>query len=156
MILHIIRFFNIVMAGLIAGTLFGIWIGYNPQNLSAQTYVEQQQSVIKALNTMMPILGLIAIILTLIAAFMQKSNQTVFIILLAATVLLITSGLVTRFGNQPINSIVMTWNKADVPNNWLELRNKWWSWHVIRAITALVAFCLIVWTSMRKEGILDR
>jgi len=89
MILHIIRFLNIVMAGLIAGTLFGIWIGYNPQNLSAQTYVEQQQSVIKALNTLMPILGLIAIILTVICAFMQNGNQTVFIILLAATVLLL-------------------------------------------------------------------
>ena len=147
----IIRFLNILMAGLIAGTMFGIWIGYNPQNLSAQTYVEQQQSVIKALNTLMPILGLIAIILTLVSAFMQKGNQTVFIILLIAAVLLIVSGLVTRFGNQPINSIVATWNKIDVPNNWAELRNKWWSWHVIRTLTALVAFGLIVWTSMRKD-----
>jgi len=139
------------MAGLIAGTLFGIWIGYNPQNLSALTYVEQQQSVIKALNTLMPILGLLAIILTVISAFMQKVNQTVFILLLIAAALLIISGLVTRFGNQPINSIVMTWNKIDVPNNWIELRNKWWSWHVIRAMSALLAFCLIVWTSMRKD-----
>ncbi len=151
MSLLVIRFLNIVMAGLIAGTLFGIWIGYNPQNLSAQTYVEQQQSVIKALNTLMPILGLLVIILTVISAFMQKGNQTVFILLLIAAVLLIISGLVTRFGNQPINSIVMTWNKVDAPNNWLELRDKWWSWHVIRALSALVAFCLIVWTSMRKD-----
>lgn len=151
MTLLIIRFLNIVMAGLIAGTLFGIWIGYNPQNLSALTYVEQQQSVIKALNTLMPILGLLAIILTVISAFMQKVNQTVFILLLIAAALLIISGLVTRFGNQPINSIVMTWNKIDVPNNWIELRNKWWSWHVIRAMSALLAFCLIVWTSMRKD-----
>ncbi len=151
MTLLIIRFLNIIMVGLVAGTLLGIWIGYNPQNLSVQTYVEQQQSVIKALNTLMPILGLIAIILTVISAFMQKGNQIAFIILLIAAVLLIISGLLTRFGNQPINSIVVTWNKVNVPNNWFELRNKWWSWHVIRAITALLAFCLIVWTSMRKE-----
>ena len=139
------------MAGLVAGTFFGIWIGYNPQNLSAQTYIEQQQSVIKALNTLMPLLSLIAIILTVISAFMQNGNQTVFIILLVAAVLLIITGLVTRFGNQPINSIVMSLNKVTVPNNWLELRNKWWSWHIVRAITALLAFFLIVWTSMRKD-----
>lgn len=151
MTIVIIRFLNILMAGLIAGTLFGIWIGYNPQNLSVQTYVEQQQSVIKALNTLMPLLGLTAIILTLVSAFMQRGNQNVFIILLIAAVLLIISGLVTRFGNQPINSIVMSWDKVDVPNNWHELRNKWWSWHVIRAMTAIFAFCLIVWTSMRKD-----
>ena len=151
MMIIFIRFVNIVMAGLIAGTLFGIWVGYNPQNLSAQTYVEHQQSVIKALNTLMPLLGLLTIILTVISAFMQRDNKTIFISLLIAAVLLIISGLVTRLGNQPINSIVMTWNKVDVPSNWTELREKWWSLHIIRTLTAVAAFCLIVWTSMRKD-----
>ena len=139
------------MAGLIAGTLFGIWIGYNPQNLSAQTYVEHQQSVIKALNTLMPLLGLITIILTVISAFMQRDNKTIFISLLIAAMLLIISGLVTRLGNQPINAIMMTWNKVDVPNNWAELKDKWWSLHIIRTLAAIAAFCLIVWTLMQKD-----
>src|SRR6185312_13193803 len=146
----IIRFLNIMMAVLIAGTLFGIWVGYNPRNLPPATYVEQQQSAIKALNTLMPLLGLITIFLTLLSAFLQKDNKTVFITLIIAAVFLIISGLVTRFGNQPINSIVMTWNKADVPANWTELRDKWWSLHIIRAITAFVAFCLIAWAGMPK------
>ena len=97
MTILILRFLNILMAGLIAGTLFGIWIGYNPQNLSASTYIEHQQSVIKALNTLMPLLGLITIILTLVCAFMQRDSKTVFISLLIAAVLLMVSGLVTRF-----------------------------------------------------------
>ena len=147
----IIRFLNILMAGLVAGTIFGIWIGFNPQNLSASTYIEHQQSVIKSLNNIMPILGLITIILTVISAFMQKDNKIIFIVLLVAAVLLIISGLVTRFGNQPINAIVMTWDKVDVPSNWTELRDKWWSLHIIRAVTSIAAFCLIVWTSMRKN-----
>lgn len=146
----IIRFLTIIMAGLVAGTLFGIWIGYNPKNLSAHTYIEQQQSVINALNTLMPILGLITIILTLTVAFLQKQNQPVFILLIVAASFLIVSGLVTRFGNQPINSIVMTWNKSDIPNDWTTLRDKWWSLHKIRTLTVFVAFCLIVWSSMRK------
>ena len=151
MTILIIRFLNILMAGLIAGTLFGIWIGYNPQSYSAQTYIEHQQSVIKSLNTLMPLLGLFTIILTIISAFMQRNYQSVFITLLIAAIFLIISGLVTRFGNQPINSIVMTWDKTSVPNNWTELRDKWWSLHIIRAVTSMVAFCLIVWTSMRKD-----
>lgn len=139
------------MAGLIAGTLFGILIGYNPQNLSSQTYIEQQQSLIRALNTLMPLLGLLTIVLTLVSAFLQKGNQTVFVILLIAAVLLIISGLVTRFGNQPINSIVITWNKVYAPGNWTQLRDKWWSLHIIRSVTAFLAFCLIIWTSIRKD-----
>lgn len=147
----IIRFINILMAGLVAGTLFGIWIGYNPKTLSVQTYVEQQQSVIKALNTLMPLLGAITIILTIVSAFLQKQDQTVFIILLVAAVFLIVSGLVTKFGNQSINSIVMTWDKNSAANNWNELRDKWWSFHIIRTLSAFTAFCLIIWASMRKS-----
>lgn len=87
----IIRFLNVIMAGLMAGTLFGIWIGYNPKNLSVLAYIEQQQSVIKALNTLMPLLGLITIILTMMAAFGQKQNQAIFVTLLVAAALLIVS-----------------------------------------------------------------
>lgn len=146
-----IRFINMVMAGLIAGILFGIWLGYNPKSLSVSTYVEQQQGAIKSLNTIMPLLGLITIILTLISAFLQKDNRTIFIFLIVATIFLVISGLVTKFGNQPINKIVMTWNKAEVPGTWTELRDKWWSFHILRTLTAVVAFCFIVATALRKS-----
>ena len=146
----IIRFINIIMAGLIAGILFGIWLGYNPKTFSVSTYLEQQQGAIKALNTIMPLLGLITIMLTLISAFLQKDNKTVFITLIIAAILLVISGLITKFGNQPINKIVMAWNKAGVPGNWVQLRDKWWSFHILRAVTAVVAFCLIVPTAVRK------
>ena len=59
----IIRFINLLMAGLIAGTLIGIWLGFNPMTYSVSTYLEHQQGAIKALNTLMPVLGLITIIL---------------------------------------------------------------------------------------------
>jgi len=148
---QIIRFLNLLMVGLVAGTLFGIWIGYNPKNLSANTYVENQQSVIKALNTLMPILGLISVILTVIVAILQKQNQFVFVILIIASGLLIISGLITKFGNQPINSIVMTWSKTSIPTNWSELRDKWWILHKLRTLTTFISFCLIIWSNIRKN-----
>jgi Domain of unknown function (DUF1772) len=151
MITLIIRFINIVMAGLVAGTIFGIWLGYNPKTFSFSTYLEQQQAAIKALNTIMPLLGLITIILTLISAFLQKGNTAVFITLIIAAVLLVIAGLITKFGNQPINKIIMTWKTAEVPGNWAELRDKWWALHMMRTLSSFLAFCLIVWASMRKD-----
>lgn len=145
-----IQFLNIILAALIAGAVFGIWIGYNPKNFSAPTYIEQQQGAIKALNTLMPILGLITIILTLISAFQQKDSKSVFITLLIATGFLIISGLVTRFGNQPINSLIMTWNVNAPPANWTELRDKWWSFHIVRTLASFIALCLIVWANIRR------
>lgn len=72
----------------------------------------------------MPLLGLIAIGLTLTAAFLQKKNKNVFIVMLVATGFLVLSGLTTKFGNQPINSLVMTWDMNAPPSNWMMLRNQ--------------------------------
>jgi len=149
--LKVIRVLNVFIAALLAGSLFGSLTGYNPGSLSAVSYVEQQQNAIRSLNTLMPLLGLITIILTIIAAFYQRKNKKVFITLLIATVLLLISALITKFGNQPINAIVMTWNKADIPVNWTDFRDRWWSLHVIRAISALIALLLITVASIRKD-----
>ncbi len=146
-----IRFFNVVMAALVAGAIFGIWLGYNPKNLSAPTFIEQQQSVISDLNTLMPILGLVTILLTLTSAILSKKEKRAFTILLTATFFLVLSGLTTRFGNQPINSIVMSWDMNTPPGNWMELRDQWWTFHEIRTLTALIALCLIVLVSIKKD-----
>jgi hypothetical protein len=74
----ILRFISIIITGLIAGTLVGIWLGYNPITFSFSTYLEYQQGAIKALNTIMPLLGLIAIILTFVSAFLQKDYSRYF------------------------------------------------------------------------------
>ncbi|MDP3830733.1 MAG: DUF1772 domain-containing protein [Ignavibacteriaceae bacterium] len=148
---RIIRFCNIVMVALVTGTIFGIWIGYNPKDLSAPTFIEQQQNAILALNTLMPILGLITILLTLTSAFLLRKDKIAFSILVFASVFLIVSGLTTRFGNQPINSIVMTWDMNTPPNNWTELRNQWWIFHEFRTLSAFIGLCLIVWTSLKKD-----
>ena len=147
----IIRFINMVMAGLIAGILIGIWLGYNPMTYSVSTYLEHQQGAIRALNILMPLLGLFTIILTLISAFLQRNNRNVFITLITAAIFLAISGLVTKFGNQPINKIVMTWNSTNVPADWTALRDKWWILHKIRSVTSLLAFLLIGWANMRKD-----
>lgn len=148
---RVIRFCNIVMVALVTGTIFGIWIGYNPKDLSAPTFIEQQQNAILALNTLMPILGLITILLTLTSAFLQRKDKIAFSALVVASVFLIVSGLTTKFGNQPINSIVMTWDMNTPPNNWTELRNQWWIFHELRTLSAFIGLCLIVWTSIKKD-----
>ena len=138
------------MIALVAGSMFGIFIGFNPKNLSYATYLEQQQSLIKALNTLMPLMGMVTIVLTIISAFLQKENKTIFYTLLIAALCMIISGLVTKFGNQPINSMVMNWHSSSAPQNWMELRDKWWTLHLVRTFTAIAALFLIVFANFRK------
>ncbi|MBK7871269.1 MAG: hypothetical protein IPJ74_11625 [Saprospiraceae bacterium] len=77
----IIRFANIILAALLAGTSFGIWIGFNPKNYSYSTYLEQQQNLVLSLNTLMVSLVVIATFVTLVSAYLQRKNKRKFCML---------------------------------------------------------------------------
>jgi len=148
MMLALVRFANILVAALVAGGMFMIWFGYNPATLSPSTYVEQQQNAIRALNVLVPVLGGITIVLTLISAVMQRSDNKAFVLLLVACAFLIISGVLTHFGNQPINTIMLSWEIARPPANWTELRDQWWGFHRLRTFCGCVALVLITWASI--------
>ena len=141
----IIRFFDLLLLGLLAGTMFGIWVGFNPDGLSAATYIEQQQHAIRALNTLMPLLGAVCIVLTVALLVSMKGIVGRARYLLVATlVCLLIAGIVTRFENQPINGLVMTWNAQAPPANWTALRDQWWQWHVVRTVAGIAALCSLI------------
>ena len=147
----IIRFLNIIIAALLAGTSFGIWIGFNPLNLSPTTYIEQQQNMVRALNGLMITLVLSATIITIISAILQRGDKQVFIPLIIASIFFIACVIISRFGNQPINNALLTWTSDTIPNNLSELREKWWTFHIFRTIAELIALCLVTWTSIKKS-----
>jgi len=150
----IILFLTIISAGLLAGGLCVIWIEYGSFSLSAAAYVEQQQNVVKAdLNTIMPLIGRISVVFALISAFLHRSNKAMVLFLIIAAALLLVAGAVTRWGNQPVNGIVINWKMESIPSDWIDLREKWNSLHFIRTIASVVAFCLVVYTALYKlEG----
>jgi hypothetical protein len=96
-------------------------------------------------------LVVMATIITITSAFLQKSNKPIFITLLIATVFFIACILITRFGIKPIDEMVMTWTSDSLPGNWTELRDKWWSLHIMRTIAELVALFLITWSSIKRD-----
>jgi uncharacterized membrane protein len=144
MAMNIIRFVLLVLMALLVGSMFGILIGYNPASLSASAYVEQHQNAVRSLNTLFPVMGAICIVLTAVLAARSGANRRVRYLLLAAVLLMLVAALVTRFGNQPINAIIMTWNTQVQPANWEQLRDQWWQWHVVRTIAAILAFSSVV------------
>jgi ABC-type proline/glycine betaine transport system permease subunit len=151
MIISVIRFLNIIVAALLAGISVGIWIGFNPLDLSPSTYIEQQQNTIRSLNVLMISLVVFATVITIISAFLQKGNKEDLIVLLIASLFFISCILISRFGNQSINKIIMTWTTDSLPANLSELRDKWWSFHIMRTIAELIALFLVTWISIKKN-----
>ena len=138
MINNIIRFIRldlILVLALFTGTLFGIWIGSNPLKLSAAAYVEVTQNMLRSLGPVMQVLGPLSIILTITLAVLLKGRERY--LLLAAVGCIIATAIITFAVNQPINSELMTWSIDTPPANWMELRDRWWSGHVARTLTAI-------------------
>jgi archaellum biogenesis protein FlaJ (TadC family) len=148
----LVRFLNIIVAGLLAGVSFGIWIGFNPSGLSPSTFIEQQQNMLQSLRTLMVSIVVFATIITILSAYFQKHDKTAFISLILAALFFIACILITRFGNKPIDDIVITWTKDTIPDNWTELRDKWWSFHILRTVAEIIAFLLVTWTSVKKDS----
>jgi uncharacterized membrane protein len=137
-----IRFMSLFLTSLLVGAMFGIWMGFNPAALSPMAFVEMQQNAIRALNVSFPALGFVCIVLTAVLAFLTKNDARGRYLLVAAVLGLIAAGLITRFGNQPINAVVMTWSPQAPASNWTELRDTWWHLHVYRTIAAIAALAL--------------
>ena len=91
----------------------------------------------------------IATILTLISAYLQRQNKTVFIFLLFAAAFFISCMVITRLGNVPIQSEMLKWTTNTLPGDWTMLRNKWWSFHVMRTVVELIALVLIAWATVQ-------
>jgi uncharacterized membrane protein len=135
----IARVAALVVTGLVAGSVFGIWRGYDLAQYSPAAFIEVHQGAVRGLNTLLPVLGMVATVLVIALAVIERRNRRTMILLLVAAVLLAVAGLVTRLGNQPINDLVMTWTPDTLPANWEAIRDSWRSFHLVRTIASIAA-----------------
>ena len=148
----IVSFSNLILAALVVGTMFGIWLGYSPMDLSPGAYIEQQQHAIRALNVTMPVLGAVTALLTLVSAILARGDRRKLSFFVAALVCFLAAGVTTRFLNQPINAVVITWSALAPPSNWIELRDEWWRWHILRTLFGIAGLSLLTAASVMSSA----
>jgi len=137
------RVASLVITGLVTGSVFGIWRGYDLAQYSPSGFLEVHQGAVRGLNTLLPVLGLVAVALAVALAISLRRDRRTLILLIAAALLLAASGLVTRFGNQPINDLVMGWTVDTLPPDWEAIRDSWRSFHLVRAVTSIAALAML-------------
>lgn len=151
MVVGSVRFVSLLLTSLLVGAMFGIWLGFNPAALTATAYVEMQQNAIRALNVSLPALGFVCVVLTAVLAALTKNDKQGRYLLIAATLCLAAAGAITRLGNQPINAVVMTWSPSAPAANWIELRDIWWHWHILRTVAGVSALVLALLAALRVQ-----
>lgn len=145
-----IDFADVLLAALVVGAMFGIWLLFNPAGLAAGAYITLQQQGIRRLNRVMPMLGAATILLTILAAVLGRHHSTRFGLLVGTVVCFVASGLITRFLNQPINAIVTTWHPDAPPANWTSVRDEWWRWHLVRLLAGLSGLAMLIAATLQR------
>jgi uncharacterized membrane protein len=90
-------------------------------------------------------------LLTATLAVLTRNDKRGRCLLVASVICLVTAGLVTRFANQPINAVVMTWSPQAPAANWRELRDTWWNWHVLRTAAGVGALALALLAAVGSQ-----
>jgi hypothetical protein len=150
MFVLIVDFANLLLAALVVGALFGARLFLNPAGLDASLYVAVQQQAIRTMNTVMPVLGAATILVTIAASVIERGDRVRLWLLVVTGACFLAIGLITRFRNQPINAMVMTWRGDSAPSNWTVLRDEWWRWHLMRLATGVVGLSLLIAAALRR------
>jgi uncharacterized membrane protein len=136
----------VLCSGLMAGLLFGDWLGpsFARAAMSASSFIQFQQIVhINYLRTL-PALSTIAVaapILWLIILRTRRDSAE-FKILLGATVAIAVGYTITFIFNVPVNNQLETWSAAAPPTNAREIWSQWEKAHVARTIFWCLGFFL--------------
>jgi len=142
--LMLCQFLAALIFAMVAGSVFGIWRGYDPTAFAPLTFLEMHQGAVRGLNVLLPTLGFASIALTLTLVWLSRGKGRVFWLYLSALLLMVAAGITTRFFNQPINALVMGWTVESLPENWSQLRTEWWTWHLWRTGFSLAALALLL------------
>lgn len=145
-------FASLLLASLLVGAMFGVWLAFNPAGLEPTFYVAQQQQGIRTMNVPMPLLGLATIVVTAASVVFARGDWIRLSLLAAAVACFLAAGLITRFLNQPINSIVMTWSAYSPPTDWIVFRDQWWRWDVLLSTIGVAGLCLLIAATLKRAA----
>lgn len=127
----------LLLLGLVAGSMFGIWRGYDITTYTPSAFVEVHQGAVRGLNVLLPAMALASLALVVLLAVLARQRPVALGFYVAAALAIIAGGLITRLLNQPINAQVMTWSPQAMPDDWASLRDGWWRWHQSRLVAAI-------------------
>ncbi len=131
------RFIALIATGLLAGSFFYGYVNLVPAFYEVPVNIHLIFRV-QLMNhngiTVQTLMGF-SIIAPLVYAYLFRNKFA-----LLAAGLALTSLLVTRFGNVPINQLMRTWPPDAPPANWQDLLHTWDNFNLIRTVAGVGCF----------------
>ena len=138
---------TIILFALVMGVFWGTWfsLARSMSSISATTFLEIGQTMIQNLRVPMAILSPTAIIVSVATLFVIPDKKSLQFYLAVAGAVLMTAAIgITLLVNVPIDNQIKTWTAATLPANWMEIRERWETFHTARTFVSLFAFAAVV------------
>jgi uncharacterized membrane protein len=145
MLVEVLKFVNLLCAGVLAGEEFVIRFGVRGPvaNLDPQPGIQLRQALIRRLRVLVPaIFGLAffsGIAVTLLEGFGPGLGFHC-----AGLLSLVAFISITLAGTVPINQAVLTWEAAAPPEGWRAMIDRWERLDTARTWAAIAAFSLFL------------
>lgn len=149
----IVLILGILCTGLTAGLCFtwsnAVTIGIG--RLDNLTFLKSFQSMNRAIiNVRFMIVFFGPVILLFLNSYLFRNNSTSFWLFITAAIFFFVGiGLITIFGNVPLNEILdksnlETLSKIELQQLRNEFEQPWNRWHTIRTLSSFIAFVLLI------------
>ncbi|MGK5533004.1 anthrone oxygenase family protein [Streptomyces sp. URMC 129] len=144
---------SLLFAGIFSGFLVGVLVlETSLRDYDRTVYAQVRQVELDALDilataTLVP--ALLATAFLLFAVFRAKGPA--LWLPLAAFVLLLIVFVVSLTVNVPINGDQADWDVQAPPSDWADVRDRWQAAHVVRTVSAVLAFGLLAFSTLGRK-----
>ncbi|WP_159842785.1 DUF1772 domain-containing protein [Nocardia sp. CY41] len=142
------RAFALLPAGLLAGA-FGygaVNVVYAFRRVPLDVRFTFHTALMSVNGVVMQSLMGLTILSTLVLAI--RSTGRLRVLAATASALAVAAFLITRLGNVPINQKIKVWAISGPPADYADILGRWEAFHFARTACALVAFLLVVATTL--------
>ncbi|MBB5338404.1 anthrone oxygenase family protein [Tunturiibacter gelidoferens] len=138
---------SIILSALTAGMFYGPWVALSrsmktfPPELFLAIVDRMNRNMAPVMTVLMPA-TLLSIVPVLLLSYRER--PIVCYLNAIAFALFIVALLVTVVVEVPIVQQIVTWTASTLPDNWLQLRDRWMRFHLVRVGAGLTSLILLL------------
>jgi len=148
----IVRFANLVLAGMLAGNEFGTWAAVHPslEKLGPEARITAEQEITRRYAAIMPAWMGSTVVSCVLAVLFSRGRAGFRSTLLGAACLV---GMLasTRIGNVPINNRVLEMDPEKDQEEFTQLRKRWDSLHTLRVALNVAGLGSLIAGALAKD-----
>jgi hypothetical protein len=153
MMLKVVRFVNLVLAGLLAGNELGTRVAIHPslERLSTPERIRAEQEVTRRYAAIMPY-WMSSVIVSCLPVLALSRGTSAFRPALAGTACFVGMLASTLIGNVPINNRVLEMFPETDGEEFVELRKRWDRLHTLRVVLNVTGLAFLCAGALREDG----